>query len=147
MFLPMQAVANARRRIYLLAPLNQVKKAHKISGIFERGWGGGGSATSSSGFLIALFCAGDLFPRAFPSHFRRKEVRTRLPRRFCNGWVLRDLHPALVSGHTHEMASFKINNINHHNQRARNDCSKKCTDWRTLYSNEEERRDASNTLF
>ena len=92
------------------------------------GGGGGGSATSSSGFLIALFCAGDLFPRAFPSHFRRKEVRTRLPRRFCNGWVLRDLHPALVSGHTHEMASFKINNINHHNQRARNDCSKKCTD-------------------
>lgn len=75
---------------------------------FLRGGGGAGSATSSSGFLIALFCAGNLFPRAFPSHFRRKEVGTRLPRRFCNGWVLRDQHPPLVSGHTHEMASFII---------------------------------------
>ena len=85
MFSPMQAVANTRRRIHLLALLNQVKKAHRISAIFERGWGAGGSATSSSGFLIALFCEGNLFPRAFPSHFRRKEVRTRLPGRFCNG--------------------------------------------------------------
>lgn len=98
---------------------------------FFRGGGGGGeggSATSSSGFLIALFCAGNLFPRAFSSHLRRKEVGTRSPRRNCNGWVLRDLHPPLASGHTHEMASFKINNINHHNQRAPNDCYKKCTD-------------------
>lgn len=124
----MQAVANARRRIYLLAPLNQVKKAHRNSAAELFRGGGEGSATSSSGFLIALFCAGNLFPRAFSSHLRRKEVGTRSPRRNCSGWVLRDLHPPLVSGHTHEMASFKINNINHHNQRARNDCYKKCTD-------------------
>lgn len=48
---------------------------------FLRG-GGEGSVTSSSCFLFALFCAGNLFPRAFPSHFRRKEVGTRLPRRY-----------------------------------------------------------------
>lgn len=133
MFLPMQAVANARRRIYLLAPLNQVKKAHRISGIFERGWGG-----QCHLFFRLLICSvlrRQPLPQGFPLPFSKKrsgdEVAAQVydfRRRYCNGWVLRDLHPPLVSGHTHEIASFKINNINHHNQRARNDCYKKCTD-------------------